>query len=136
MISGFSGMKSVSPRGDYIGNASNLPIPFNIPKVLQNLLYGDIDFEFDQRQKDILQALKFSYESLIKMEKNYALKIAEVQEKLVDDSSNKELQQEYEDLKLDLLEARYQFKELVSAMSEVMTKEQYQKLLEYSNIPI
>ena len=49
---------------------------------------------------------------------------------------NIEVKKDYEELRLELLQANYDLKDLVVAFGDVMTKEQYEKLLSFSNIYI
>jgi hypothetical protein len=136
MISGFGGGTKVnyvhhdSPHG-----MSGLPVPFNIPNVLHNLLYEDIGIEFDAKQKDMLDALRFSYDSLHKLQVSHLKREEEVREQILREPDNASLKDELEDMHLDMLQARYQFKEIVSVMSDLLQREQYEKLLKFSNIP-
>lgn len=135
MISGFGGSTRVSPIiYDRYHLASNLPIPFNIPKVLYNLLYEDIGIEFDAKQQDVLEALRFSYVAFEKLQEKNKRKLQEIQSKMLQDLDNKELKKELEDMKLDMLSANQQFKDMVITISDMLKREQYEKLLAFSGI--
>ena len=61
MITGFSS----TSRGD--GSLSShhlsgggLPVPFNIPLVLHNLLFEKTGIEFNAKQSDMIETLRFS----------------------------------------------------------------------------
>lgn len=133
MISGFgtSGGPIFSRQTRHIGDG-NLPVPFNIPTVLHNLLFEDVGIEFDRKQKDVMEALTFSYNALEKMGTRYAQKEQELLHKILKDPDNKQLKEEQEELQLEKFEAYNQFKDLVITISELLTKEQYEKLMEFS----
>jgi hypothetical protein len=135
MISGFSSTPRHS-HGGYDSNHSGvLPVPFNIPNVLHNLLFEDVGLEFDSKQSDILETLRFSQAALVRMQQKYALKEQELVAKMLRDSDNQKYKEEYEEMQLDRFEANSYFKELVVVISDLLTREQYAKLLEFSNIP-
>ena len=123
-----SGPKSVG--------SGELPIPFNIPSVLTNLLFEDIGLEFDRKQKDMLETLQFSYKAVQKMQVRYNKQDQDLKIKIVADPDNQELKDEFEEMQLDILEANFHFKDLVITMSELLEREQYEKLLKFSNIPV
>ena len=136
MISGFGS----SNRANYIRHAdvhsiSHFPVPFNIPNVLYNLIFEDIGIEFDAKQKDMLETLRFSYNAFAKFQASYATRTEELKEKIIHNPQDEALKQELEDLQLELFQASYQYKEIVTAMSELLKREQYEKLLRFSNIP-
>ena len=136
MISGFGGgsrQSSVHHNGVHF--ASNLPVPFNIPAVLHNLLFEDVGIEFDAKQKDMLETLRFSYNSLVKLQASHAQKTQELAQQIQNHPENLALKVEQEDMRLDMLQANYQFKDIVTTMSDLLKREQYEKLLEFSNIP-
>jgi uncharacterized protein YydD (DUF2326 family) len=137
MISGF-GLNARSGHGhhDTVSFASNLPVPFNIPSVLYNLLFEDVGIEFDAKQKDMLETLRFSYNSLVKLQASYVQKSQELAQKIVDNPNDMKLKEQKEEMRLDMLQANYQFKDFVVIMSDLLKRNQYQKLLEFSNIPI
>jgi len=114
---------------------SSLPVPFNIPNVLHNLLFEDMGIEFTLMQKDMLETLRFSYSALLKMQKAYSSQDAQFRHQLIQNPDDQTLKDAHEELQLDMLQAQAQFKDIVVAMSELMQREQYQKLLEFSNIP-
>lgn len=119
-----------------IHQASTLPVPFNIPNVLCNLLFEEIDLEFDNKQKDLIEALTFSYKALGIMQKKYALKEQELRVQMQEDPGNIELKKLYEEIQLDTMMANHQFKDLVGVVSESLTREQYQILMKFSGIDL
>ena len=136
MISGFGG----STGGGYSNTQTHLgggfPVPFNMPNVLQNLLYGNIDFGFDVKQQDIHTTLKFSYEALQSMLQKSAQQEQILRQKILEDSHNTELLRKLQDMELDRMQATQDFKELLEVMADLLTKEQYEKLLKASNLPV
>ena len=135
MISGFGGGTRLNHAiHDTLHMASNLPVPFNIPKVLYNLLYEDTGIVFDEKQQDVLEALRFSYVSLQKLQSAHAQKREEIQAQMLQDLDNKELKEELEDMKLDMLSANHQFKDMVITISDMLKRQQYEKLLAFSGI--
>ncbi|MBN2816424.1 MAG: hypothetical protein JXQ67_07040 [Campylobacterales bacterium] len=120
---------------DDIHSQNNLPVPFNIPNVLNNLLFEEIGIEFNRMQKDMLETLRFSYNALMKMQSSYIAKTEEFTSKLIKNPDDEQLRKEHQELQLDMLQAQAQFKDIVVAMSELLQREQYEKLLEFSNIP-
>jgi len=136
MISGFS---TGSVNNDYqhsrVKYSSNLPVPFNIPNVLHNLLFEDVGLEFNAKQNDLKETLIFSSKALTKMEERYAKSEAEVRTKILQEPDNKNYVKELEEIQLDRLEAHAHFKDLVIVMSDLLVREQYTKLLAFSGIP-
>lgn len=137
MISGFSGK---SNNDGYIhsksNSASNLPVPFNIPAVLHNLLFAEIDLDLDNKQADLKEALLFSYKALSRIEERYAKKEQEIRRKIFEEPDNMSHKDALEEISTDKYEGYHHFKDLVSAMAEMLSKKQYAKLLEFSNIPL
>jgi len=133
MISGFGTSRGPAffQKTKHLGDGK-LPVPFNIPNVLHNLLFEDVGIEFDNKQKDVMEALSFSYNALQKMGARYAQKEQELLRKILKDPDNKQLKEEQEELQLEKFEAYNQFKDLVITISKLLTKEQYQKLMEFS----
>ena len=136
MISGFGS----SARGTSVLHAHHtgnggLPIPFNIPIVLHNLLFEETGIEYDAKQKDILETIVFSFHSLERMNQKYGPKEQELKSKLFHDPDNEKLKEEMEELRLDFFEANHHFKDLVIVISDMLTRDQYTQLLEFSNIP-
>jgi len=113
-----------------------LPVPFNIPNVLHNLLFEDIDLSFDAKQKDLIEALAYSYKALDRMQTRYALKEQKLLTLIQEDAGNMGLKEAYEDLQLDEMIANHHFKDLVTVVSEALTREQYQKLMKFSGINV
>ena len=137
MISGFGG----SVRGETVSysrhqDAGNLPVPFNIPNVLYKLLYEEIGIEFDAKQQDIIATLQVSYKALGKMEKRYAQLEQDVRAKILQEPDNKKHVKDLEELQLERFEANQHFKELVIVLSDLLHRDQYEKLLKYCNIPV
>jgi hypothetical protein len=137
MISGFSNMTRppISYGNKHIGDGQ-LPVPFNIPNVLQNLLFADIDLIFDAKQRDVMEALRFSYNSLEKMQQRYAQKENDIVSKMIQNPQDEKLQSKLEEVHLDRYEAYEQFKNMVETIAELLTREQYQKLLKFSGIKV
>ncbi len=136
MISGFSGATRQSFGGYESGHGGGLPVPFNIPNVLHNLLFEDTGIEFDAKQSDMVEALRFSSNAYPKMQEKYLTKEKEMLTKMVSEPDNLEYKKEYEDIRLDILQANQHFKDLVIVLSELLTREQYAKLMEFSNIKV
>ena len=135
MISGFGGpTRAIRPHNHESGGG-NLPIPFNIPKVLYNLLFEDIGLEFDPKQQDLIEMLRFSYKALPRMEANFIKKDQELRHSYMEHSNSLQYKERLEELQLDRLQGVADFKDFVTVVSEVLTREQYTKLLEYSGIP-
>jgi hypothetical protein len=136
MISGFGASRGPAFSHDikHLGDGK-LPVPFNIPNVLHNLLFENTGIEFDNKQKDVMEALRFSYNALQKMATRYAQKEQELLQKILKDPDNKQLKNEQEELQLEKFEAYNQFKDLVITIAELLTKEQYQTLMEFSKYP-
>lgn len=136
MISGFSSAQRPSYGAYDSSHDGNLPVPFNIPMVLYNLLFEDIDLKFDAKQSDMLEALRFSYKALFKLQEISALKEQEVIANMLRNPDNIKYKEEHNQIQLDLLQANQHFKELVIVMSDLLTREQYAKLLKFCNINI
>jgi hypothetical protein len=135
MISGFGGgarVGHIHPTSMHF--ASNLPVPFNMPQVLYNLIFEDVGIEFDAKQKDVLEALRFSYNSLVKLQISYAQKTQDLAQKIQNNPDDTSLKAEQEDMRLDMLQANYQFKDMVATISDMLKREQYEKLLAFSGI--
>ncbi|MEA2072546.1 MAG: hypothetical protein U9O86_03095 [Campylobacterota bacterium] len=56
--------------------------------------------------------------------------------KLFHDPDNEELKEEFAQLQLDFYEANHHYIDLVTVLSDMLSKEQYAKLLKFSNIPL
>jgi len=137
MISGFGGgSRGESNVVSHHLSGGGLPVPFNIPKVLHNLLFEEIGIEFDAKQNDMLETLRFSSHALNRMNEKYNPKVQELKNMLFKHPDNLELKREQEELQMDFFEANQHFKELVIVLSEILSREQYAVLLKYSNIPV
>jgi len=137
MISGFGGgTRSHIIYSDYHLDGGDFPVPFNIPQVLHNILFEEIGIKFDAKQDDMIEALKFSTNALKKMHEKYYPKELELKTKLFHNPDNIALKKEQEELQLDFFEANQHYKELVIVLSEMLSREQYTQLLNYSNIPV
>ncbi len=136
MISGFGGS---SVNSDYhhsrVKYSSNLPVPFNMPNVLHNLLFEDVGLGLNAKQDDLKETLVFSSKALTKMEERYAKSEREARAKILQEPDNKDYVKELEEIQLDRLEAHAHFKDLVTVMSDLLVREQYTKLLEFSGLP-
>jgi len=137
MISGFSSSSKFdnTPHGANQGGG-HLPIPFNIPNVLKNLLFEDIGLEFDAKQSDLVEAVSFSYKALSRMQEKYTLKNRDTRVKMMREPNNPQHKEDLEEMQLDLLQANHHFKDLVIVMAELLTREQYAILMKFSNIPV
>ena len=136
MIRGFgSSARGTSVLHAHHTGGGGLPIPFNMPIVLHNLLFEGTGIEYDKKQKDMLETLVFSFHALERMQQKYAPKEQELKTKLFHDPDNKKLKEEMEELQLEFFEANHHFKDLVIVISDMLTREQYTQLLEFSNIP-
>jgi len=135
MISGF-GSNSYYQHDVKARHAQDLPVPFNIPKVLHNLLFEEVELDFDRKQEDMVETLRFSFNSLIKIEKEYAIKEDELKSKMFQEPDNMEIKNEYQDIHLERQQINFDFKNLVVVMSDMLTREQLEKLLKFSNINI
>ena len=136
MISGYSNVYSSSQRAEHTHISSSFPVPFNIPSVLHTLLYGDVDLDLNDQQKDLLDTLRFSYEALQKLNEKFLLKQQEYTQKLMQNPDDKETKHLMEESKLEMYDASNQLKMLVEAMAEMLTKEQYAKLLQAVGIEV
>lgn len=136
MISGFSNVSSGSSQSHHQHLSSGFPVPFNLPNVLRNLLYENIDLQLDNKQKDIHTALHFSYEALQKMLEKYTQEEHEYNSKLMQEPDNKELVEKIENIKLEKMDAVQDFKHILETMAEALNKEQYGKLLKASGLPV
>ena len=136
MIRGFgSSSRGQSTLQFHHISGGGLPIPFNIPIVLHNLLFEDSGIVFDAKQQDMVETLVFSTNALHRMQEKYGPKEQILKRKLFYDPDNKELKKEYEELQLDFFEANHHYKDLVTTIADMLTREQYTQLLEFSNIP-
>jgi len=137
MISGFSGSSRnyTFTHSRHIGGG-NLPIPFNIPNVLYNLLFEDFGLVFTRKQEDMRDAVSFSYKAVQRMEQRYAKEEQSLMQKMLQSSDDKVLKDELEELQLDRFQANQHFKELVNVLSDLLDKEQYAKLMSFSGIPV
>ena len=137
MIAGFGGGARYQAQHSFsVAHTHALPIPFNIPKVLHNILFEELDLDLNNKQKDIIEAVRFSYTSLLKVQKIYGQKEAELKSRMFSESDNIELKRDYQDIVLDSQQANYDFKSLVTTMSDMLVREQFEKLLKFSNIPV
>ena len=136
MIAGFGGSSDSKHQHFEIKHSSDLPIPFNIPIVLHNLLFEDNGIEFDAKQADIIETLKFSYISLAKIQQKFAVQEADLKAKIFSESDNIQHKIDYEEIQLDRQQANYDFKSLVELISDMLSREQFQKLLKFSNIAV
>ncbi len=137
MISGFGGGARVGPvHLESVHFASNLPVPFNIPKVLHNLLFEDVGIEFDAKQSDMLETLRFSYNALLKLEQNHVQKQEELRQKLFQTPDDLSIKADLDEMNLDMLQAKYHFKDLVTVMSDLLKRPQYEQLLAFSNVGV
>lgn len=137
MFSGFSStMRHYMDSFDRGDAPVGLPVPFNIPNVLNNLLYKEINIEFDAKQKDMIEALQFAHKSLAEMQKRYMIKEQKLKKELYQNPDDGEYKEAYEELQMDVLEANQHFRELVVVLSELLTREQYAQLMAFSNIAL
>jgi len=137
MMRGFGdSARQVHQNSDSSSSNNTLPVPFNIPIVLQNILYKDIDLGFDAKLQDMLETVRFANKAQEKMQIRYALKETQLQQQMILEPENDALKMEFEQIQLDRLQASFDFKDLVVALSDMMSKEQFEKLLKFSNIPV
>lgn len=137
MISGFGGStRSNDHVSSHHISGGALPVPFNIPNVLHNLLFEDIGIEFNAKQQDMIDTLQFSSDALARFNRKYIEREEKLRTEIFHNPDNIELQEEHEELQLDFLNANHYYKDLVDVLSEMLTKEQYAKLLKFSNIPV
>ncbi len=137
MISGFGGgSRNNNTLPAHHLSGGGLPIPFNIPNVLNNLLFEDTGILFDTKQQDMIDTLKFSTNALIKFNEKHALLEEELRRKLFDNPNDEELKKESSLLQLEFYEANHQYIDLVTVFSDMLSREQYAKLLKFSNIPL
>jgi len=137
MISGFSSnLRDDSFIHSRHVGGGKLPIPFNIPNVLYNLLFEDIGLVFTSKQQDMIDAVSFSYKAVGKMEQKYAQKEQELMHEFIQSSEDNTLKEKLEELHINRFEANQHFKELVIVLSELLEKEQYEKLMTFSGIPV
>ncbi len=136
MIAGFGNSSAGSTFHHALNhkNTLSLPVPFNIPKVLHNLIFEEIELDLDAKQKDLLEALRFSYLALLDLDKEFATKQADLKKQILKEPDNINLKDEYDEIRLDKQEANYDFKSLVEVILEVLEKKQIEALLRFSNI--
>ncbi len=77
-----------------------------------------------------------SYEALQKLNETFLLKQQEYTQKLMQNPDDKETKHLMEESKLEMYDAFNQLKILVEAMAEILTKEQYAKLLQAVGIQV
>jgi len=137
MIRGFGGgsRNDAFIHSRHVGGG-NLPIPFNIPNVLYNLLFEDLGLEFTRKQQDMIDAVSFSYKAVGRMEQKYAQEEQELMQKMIKSSDDKSLKSSLEELHINRFQANQHFKELVIVLSELLDKDQYGKLMSFSGIPV
>ena len=135
MITGFSnttGSDTVT-ASRHLGSGA-LPVPFNMPGVLYNLLFSELDLHFDKKQSDVIEALRYSYKALHKIQEEYVQNEQNLVAKMIQEPDNQNLKSQYENLQIDRIQAENDFKKLVEAISLLLRKEQYYQLLDYSDI--
>ena len=136
MISGFSGGGGSSYTSQQAHLSGGFVVPFNLPNVLHNLLYADIEFAFSAKQQDLHTMLKFSYESLQNLLQQSATEEQKLSQEILRSPDDVELTHRLQEIRLERMQATQDFKELLDVMAKLLTKEQYEKLLRASNLPV
>jgi len=115
-----------------------MPMPFKIPTVLHTLLNPDTNLDFTAKQKDLLEALRFSLDA---KEKLFA-KVSKKENSLMQimtqegEGTSSQVKDEYNNLQTHKMEASEICFDLVNAIAEELSAQQYQKLMKLSGISI
>lgn len=136
MISGFGASYAEQHSHTHSSLEGSLPLPFNLPNVLNTLLFTDIDLNLDNKQKDILDNLKFAYNSRVKMLERIERREQELMQMMLNGDPEGKARQEHADLQFDKFQGSEAFIDLVNIMADLLTKEQNTKLLEAVGIQL
>lgn len=134
-MQGFSSSPSIH-NYSYLSFDSSMPMPFKIPTVLHTLLNPDTNLDFTAKQKDLLEALRFSLDA---KEKLFA-KVSKKENSLMQimtqegEGTSSQVKDEYNNLQTHKMEASEICFDLINALAEELTASQYQKLMELSGI--
>ena len=136
MISGFSNASN-SHVVHHLAHDSAMPMPFKIPIVLETLLDKGLDLDYDQKQKDLLEALSFSFSARVRMIQKTSVREKELLAQMTQEGQDtQKLKEEYNDLQTDKMEASEMFFDIMNTFADLLTAQQYQKLLQTAGVSI
>ena len=116
---------------------SSMPMPFKIPIVLQTFLNPEIELDFTNKQKDLVEALRFSMNAKNRLFSNLAVEEQTLIEKMTHEGEDTQgLKDSYSELQTKKLEASEICFDLINALADDLSADQYQKLLALSNISL
>jgi len=136
MISGFSNASN-SHVVHHLAHDSAMPMPFKIPIVLETLLDEDLDLDYDQKQKDLLDALRYSFNARVAMIKKVSIRESELLHQMTQAGQDTEkLKDEYADLQTDKMQASEMFFDIMNTFADLLNAQQYEKLLQAAGVSI
>ena len=116
---------------------SAMPMPFKIPIVLQTFLNPEIELDFTNKQKDLVEALRFSMNAKNRLFSDLAVEEQTLIEKMTHEGEDTQgLKDSYSELQTKKLEASEICFDLINALADDLSADQYQKLLALSNISL
>jgi len=116
---------------------SSMPMPFKIPIVLQTFLNPEIELDFTNKQKDLVEALRFSMNAKNRLFSDLAVEEQTLIEKMTHEGEDTQgLKDSYSELQTKKLEASEICFDLINALADDLSADQYQKLLALSNISL
>jgi len=116
---------------------SSMPMPFKIPIVLQTFLNPEIELDFTNKQKDLVEALRFSMNAKNRLFSDLAVEEQTLIEKMTHEGEDTQgLKDSYSALQTKKLEASEICFDLINALADDLSADQYQKLLALSNISL
>lgn len=132
MISGFSNMQGGGGNGHAFSGANSLPVPFNIPKVLEALLDPDTALQFTAKQEDMITALRFAHHARAKMLQRLAQEESRLKALMLEGDLIAKAR--YDDIMLEKLQGFEHYLELIEGVASLLEPEQYKQLLASVNI--
>jgi len=134
MIRGFSSAANLHTF-NHLAFDSAMPMPFKIPKVLETLLNPDIDIDYTNKQKDLIEALRFSMKAKAKLFNTVSIQESDLISEMTHEQKNtSKLKEQYNNLQTQKLEASEMIFDIINALEEELESSQYKKLLEISGI--
>lgn len=133
MISGFS--NSPTHLFEHLSFDSSMPMPFKIPAVMQVLLNPEIDLDYTAKQKDLIEAIRFSVNAKVKMFQKVGVRENELRQLMLQEGQNTAaLKEEYDEIQTEKIEASEIFFDLINALADLLEPYQYESLLQKAGI--
>jgi len=137
MIQGFSNAAPLHDAHTHLEFDAAMPMPFKIPAVLTLLLAEETDLDFTNKQKDLIEALRFSLKAKNSLFEKMQHEESALLEKMQHEGEDTHLLKiEYQEIQTHKMEASEIFFDLINTMADELDAQQYKKLLALAGISL